>query len=51
VTSATEIRKKGVLLLDDVFTTGETVNQCVRVLKRDGGAREVVVLAVARTVP
>jgi len=31
-------------------TTGETVNQCVRVLKKDGRAREVVVLTVARTV-
>jgi predicted amidophosphoribosyltransferase len=41
---------KRFLLLDDVLTTGETVNQCVRVLKRDGGAKEVVVLTVARTV-
>jgi ComF family protein len=45
-----KVRGKGVLLLDDVLTTGETVNQCVRVLKRDGGAKEVVVLTVARTV-
>jgi ComF family protein len=44
-----KIKGKGVLLVDDVFTTGETVNQCVRMLK-DGGAREVVVLTVARTV-
>jgi len=45
-----KVRGKGILLLDDVLTTGETVNQCVRVLKRDGGAKEVVVLTVARTV-
>ena len=45
-----KVRSKGILLLDDVLTTGETVNQCVRVLKRDGGAKEVVVLTVARTV-
>jgi ComF family protein len=44
-----KIKGRGILLLDDVLTTGETVNQCVRVLK-DGGAREVVVLTVARTV-
>jgi len=44
-----KVKGKGVLLLDDVLTTGETVNQCVRVLQ-DGGAREVVVLTVARTV-
>jgi ComF family protein len=45
-----KVRGKGILLLDDVLTTGETVNQCVRVLKGDGGAKEVVVLTVARTV-
>jgi ComF family protein len=43
------VRSRGVMLVDDVFTTGETVDQCVRELKR-GGAREVVVLTVARTV-
>ena len=48
--SAEKIKDKGILLLDDVLTTGETVNQCVGVLKKDGGAREVVVLTVARTV-
>lgn len=46
-----KVRGKGILLVDDVLTTGETVNQCVRVLKKDGEAREVVVLTVARTVP
>ncbi|NIQ88959.1 MAG: ComF family protein, partial [Deltaproteobacteria bacterium] len=45
------VKGKGILLVDDVLTTGETVNQCVRVLKKDGGAKEVVVLTVARTVP
>lgn len=44
------VKGKGILLVDDVLTTGETVNQCVRVLKKDGGAKEVVVLTVARTV-
>ena len=48
---ATEnLRGKGVLLVDDVLTTGETVNQCVKVLRKAGQAREVVVLTVARTV-
>ena len=45
-----KVKGKGVLLVDDVLTTGETVNQCVKVLKKAGGAREVVVLTVARTV-
>ncbi len=38
---------KRVLLIDDVFTTGTTVNECARVLKR-AGAREVQVLTLAR---
>ena len=45
-----KVKGKGILVVDDVLTTGETVNQCVRVLKKDGGAREVAVLTVARTV-
>jgi len=37
-----------ILLIDDVFTTGSTVNDCARVLKR-AGAESVIVLTVART--
>ncbi|UCG14151.1 MAG: ComF family protein [Deltaproteobacteria bacterium] len=44
-----KVNARSVLLLDDVITTGETVNQCTRVL-RDGGARLVLVVAAARTV-
>lgn len=44
-----KVQGKCVLLLDDVFTTGETVNQCSRTL-RDAGTREILVLTVARTV-
>jgi predicted amidophosphoribosyltransferase len=49
VTNRGAVRDRTVLLVDDVFTTGETVDQCVRELKRSG-VREVVVLTVARTV-
>jgi competence protein ComFC len=36
-----------VLLVDDIYTTGSTVEECARVLKR-GGARSVVAVTVAR---
>ncbi len=38
-----------VLLVDDIFTTGCTVEECARVLRR-AGARSVRVLTLARTV-
>lgn len=41
------IRKKRILLVDDVFTTGATVNECARVLIK-GGAEKVDVLTFAR---
>jgi ComF family protein len=41
--------EKTVLLVDDVFTTGATVDECARVLLK-GGAKKVDVFTVARTV-
>ncbi|HWB61519.1 MAG TPA: ComF family protein [Chthoniobacteraceae bacterium] len=41
------VQGKAVLLVDDVFTTGSTVDECARVLKKSG-ARSVRVLTVAR---
>ncbi len=43
------VRSKNLLLIDDVFTTGSTVDQCSRVLKRAGAAR-VEVLTLARAI-
>ena len=42
-----KIQGKTVALIDDVMTSGATVNQCARVLKQSG-AKEVVVAVVAR---
>jgi ComF family protein len=41
------LKDKTVLLIDDVFTTGATVNECAKLLKRKG-AKEVCVLSFAR---
>ena len=43
------LRGKAVILIDDVLTTGATVEACTRVL-RAGGAAEVNVLTLARVV-
>ncbi len=44
-----EVIGKRVLLIDDVFTTGTTVNECARILL-ESGAQDVAVLALARSV-
>lgn len=43
------LRDRRVLLIDDVLTTGSTVNACTQVLRK-GGAAAVDVLALARVV-
>ncbi|MGH9508681.1 MAG: ComF family protein [Terriglobales bacterium] len=47
LTRPEEIAGKEVLLVDDVFTTGTTVSECAKVLRR-AGAERVVVATVAR---
>ncbi|HBH82177.1 MAG TPA: hypothetical protein DDY39_20295 [Nitrospira sp.] len=43
-----QLRNKRILLIDDVFTTGTTVNECAKTLRRAGSA-DVFVLTLART--
>ncbi len=46
-TSSEEVHVPDILLIDDVMTTGATVNECAKVLKKSGAAR-VDVLTLAR---
>ncbi|MEW5806575.1 MAG: ComF family protein [Acidobacteriota bacterium] len=46
--SRKKISGKRILLIDDIFTTGATISECSRVLKR-AGAKEVFVLTIAHT--
>jgi ComF family protein len=48
VTRPREMAGREVLLVDDVFTTGTTVSECARILRRAGASR-VYVATVART--
>ena len=43
------LKDKSVLLIDDVFTTGATVNECSKILK-EAGVSSVEVLTLARSV-
>jgi len=45
--NSSSIIDKNILLVDDLFTTGSTVNECARVLK-NSGARRVEVITLAR---
>ncbi len=49
VTDAASVAGRRVILVDDVFTTGSTVEECARTLKR-AGAEAVFVVTAARAV-
>ena len=42
------LKRKAVLLVDDVLTTGSTTSECARILRREAGVEKVVVITVAR---
>jgi ComF family protein len=47
VKSAEQIQGKKIFLIDDVYTTGATLEECAKILKQ-AGAKEVWAIAVAR---
>jgi len=49
VAAENSVKGKSLLLVDDVYTSGATVNECSRTLTR-AGAKEVFVLTLARAV-
>ena len=42
-------RKCDILLIDDLFSTGSTISECVRVLKTDNLINNVYILTITRT--
>ena len=42
-----KIDKKSILLIDDIYTTGSTVNECSKILKQNG-AKSIHVLTIAK---
>ena len=46
VKNVDKIKNKKIILFDDIYTTGSTVNECSKVLKK-AGAKEIVVLTLA----
>lgn len=47
INNAEEIKGKKVVLLDDIYTTGSTINECSKMLKQ-AGAKEIFVLTIAK---
>jgi ComF family protein len=43
------VRDKNLLIIDDIYTSGSTVSECARILKKNG-ALKVDVLTLARTI-
>jgi competence protein ComFC len=42
------LRGRSIILVDDVFTTGSTADECARLLRKEGNVQKVVVVTAAR---
>lgn len=47
VTDVEKIKDKKIILVDDIYTTGSTVNECSRILKQ-AGVKEICVVTIAK---
>jgi len=47
ITDMQKIKQKNIILFDDVYTTGATINECARVLK-EAGANKVGIITIAK---
>ena len=43
----TKVKNKKIVLIDDIYTTGSTVNECSKILKK-AGAKEICVVTIAK---
>lgn len=47
IKSAEKVINKRILLLDDIYTTGSTVNECAKILK-EAGCKDVGIITIAK---
>ena len=47
IKNANEIKNKNIILFDDIYTTGSTVNECSRILKKVG-VNKIGILTIAK---
>ena len=47
IKDVTKVKGKKIILVDDIYTTGSTVNECSKVLKK-AGASEICVVTIAK---